>query len=362
MGFLSKIKKNEVKFGLENYVFLIRGAAKAGKSSFFAQIVEEMYGDSTKGLLIPFEKGYSAINGVNIFPYTIVPEMMIDEETYRGWEVFTQLVDEIINTPEEDRIKIVAIDTVDEFINVAIDETCRLSRIKTKKPCDSIDQSWGGFGRGRAFMKKMIKEQIEKLRGAGVGIFFIGHTKVKTLKTKIDEEEYQILGSNLTEDYDAVFANDADFILMITNDNKVVDGRMITGERYLRFRGDGFYAAGSRFANVPEQIPLDAKVFIQTLKNCVMGLANIKDMKTMDKLVEQEQKENKVTREKNKKASEEKLNELLTKIKQFGASDDTPIATKTELMGVIGEYEIDMKNPLNNNITSLQEIIDRFGI
>ncbi len=145
MGFLSKIKKNEVKFGLENYVFLIRGAAKAGKSSFFAQIVEEMYGDSTKGLLIPFEKGYSAINGVNIFPYTIVPEMMIDEETYRGWEVFTQLVDEIINTPEEERIKIVAIDTVDEFINVAIDETCRLSRIKTKKPCDSIDQSWGGL-------------------------------------------------------------------------------------------------------------------------------------------------------------------------------------------------------------------------
>lgn len=362
MGFLNKVKKNEVKFGLENYVFLIRGTAKAGKSSFFAQIVEEMYGDSSKGLLIPFEKGYSAINGVNIFPYTITPEVVIDEETYTGWEVFTGLVDEIINTPEEERIKIVAIDTVDEFINVAIEETCRTSRIKTKKPCDSIDSAYGGFGRGRMFMKKMIKEQIEKLRGAGVGIFFIGHTKVKTLKTKIDEEEYQILGSNLTEDYDAVFANDADFILMITNDNKIVDGRMITGERYLRFRGDGFYAAGSRFANVPEQIPLDAKIFIQTLKKCVMDLAGVKDEKTMNKLVEKEEKESKETREKTKKVSEDKLNELITKIKQFGASDDTPISTKTELMGVIGEYEIDLKNPLNNNITSLQEIIDRFGI
>ena len=363
MGFLSKIKKNEVKFGLENYVFLLMGVPKSGKTSTFANIVNEMYdGDFSKGLLIPFEKGYSAIDNVNIFPYTIVPEMIIDDVNYDGWDVFTQLVDEIVNTPEEERIKIVAIDTIDEFMNVAINEVCRQSRIKTKKPCDSINSAFGGFGNGRVHLRKMIKEQTEKLRGAGVGIFFIGHTKVKTLKTKIDEEEYQVLGSNLTEDYSAIFANDADFILMITNDNQIVNGKMVTGNRYLRFRGDGFYMAGSRFPNVPEQIPLDAKVFIQTLKNCVMNLAGVKDEKTMDKLIENEAKENKATREKNKKVSEEKLNELLTKIKQFGASDDTPIATKTELMGVIGEYEIDMKNPLNNNITSLQEIIDRFGI
>ena len=38
-----------------------------------------------KGYLSLLKKGYSAINGVNIFPYTITPEVVIDEETYTGW-------------------------------------------------------------------------------------------------------------------------------------------------------------------------------------------------------------------------------------------------------------------------------------
>lgn len=146
MSFLNKVKTNEVKFGLENYVFLIRSAPKLGKTSLYASLVKEMYGDITKGLLIPFEKGYSAINDVNVFPHTITPEMVIDDESYTGWEVFTGLVDELCN---QDHIKFIAIDTVDEFINVASEEVCRLSRIKTKKPCDSIDSSFGGFARGR---------------------------------------------------------------------------------------------------------------------------------------------------------------------------------------------------------------------
>ena len=145
MSFLSKVKKNEVKFGLDNYVFLLRGVPKSGKSSTYAEIVKEMYGDSSKGLLIPFEKGYSAIKDVNVFPYTIVPEMEIDGEHYTGWSVFCDLVDEICNLEGEDKIHIVAIDTVDELINVGIEEVCRISRVKNKKPCDSIDMALGGL-------------------------------------------------------------------------------------------------------------------------------------------------------------------------------------------------------------------------
>lgn len=360
MNFLQKVKKNEVKFGLENYVFLLRGIPKSGKSSFYAKLIEDMYGDSSKGLLIPFEKGYSAINGVNVFPYTITPELVIDDETFTGWEVFTSLVDELCALPAEEKPKIIAIDTIDEFVSVASEEVCRLSRLKTKKPCDSIDAAFGGFARGKKLLASMVKEQIEKLRGANIGIFFIGHTKLKTLKTKIDEQEYQVLGSNLTEDYDRIFANDADFILIIEEDNQIVNGKMVTGERYLRFRGDGFYSAGSRFPNVPEKTPLDTKEFINVLKKAVMEISGIKTESEYSKAVDQENKMRTEEVKHNKEVQEKTAIDLVEKIKAFGKAANTTVAM--ELKQALVDNEIDLKNPIKNKITALQEIVTRFNI
>lgn len=206
----------------------------------------------------------------------------------------------------------------------------------------------------------MIKEQIEKLRGANIGIFFIGHTKIKTLKTKIDEQEYQILGSNLTEDYDRMFANDADFILIIEEDKSIVNGRVVNGERHLRFRGDGFYSAGSRFPNVPERIPLDTKIFIDTLKKAVMEITGVKSERDYEKAVVKEEKEKTETLKHNKEIQEQTSIELVNKIKVFGKEVASAIAL--ELQQAIIENEIDLKHPTKNKITSLQEIITRFNI
>lgn len=208
----------------------------------------------------------------------------------------------------------------------------------------------------------MIKEQIEKLRGNGIGIMFIGHTKVKTLKTKIDEQEYQIMGSNLTEDYDRIFANDADFIMMISEDTNIVNGKLISGERFLRLRGDGFYSAGCRFHNVPERISLDAKVLINTIKTAVMELNNVKDETQYKEKVKEENiiKEKEIAH--NKEIEKDMAVELMGKIKAFGSNPNVATSVKEELVQACLSAELDMKEPTNNKLSALRDIVDRFKL
>jgi len=157
-----------------------------------------------------------------------------------------------------------------------------------------------------------------------------------------------------------MFANDADFILIIEEDKSIVNGRVVNGERHLRFRGDGFYSAGSRFPNVPERIPLDTKIFIDTLKKAVMEITGVKSEKDYEKAVVKEEKEKTETLKHNKEIQEQTLIELVNKIKVFGKEAASAIAL--ELQQAIIENEIDLKHPTKNKITSLQEIITRFNI
>ena len=362
MNLLKMAKTNEVKFDLANYVILLRGEAKSGKTTFYSQVVKELYNDTSKGLLIPFEKGYSAIQGVNVFPETIIPSMVINGQPMTGWKVFTEIVDEVCQLKGEDKINIVCIDTVDEFLKVAEAEVCKLSRIKTKKPCESVDSAFGGFARGKKYLANMVKEQIEKLRNANVGIVFIGHTKIKTLKTKIEEQEYNILGSSLTEDYDRIFANDADFILMITQENHIHNGVMTKGERFLRFRGDGFYNAGSRFHNVPEKIQLSARGFVDTLKKAVMEINEVKDVVEYETKVEAEFKASEEVAVKSQEEIKSLVDNMVERIKAFIEDPSVPAMRKQEFKEACLSRELNLREPYSNEVTAFQEVCGQFGL
>ena len=359
MGLLSKVKKNEVVLGFEDYCFLLRGECKSGKSSFYADLIKEFYHDTSKGLLIPFEKGYSAINDINVFPITILPKTKIDGVEKDGWDVFTSLVNELIETKDTNGIKMVCIDTVDEFMKVAIEKVKRLSIIETGKPCKSINDAFSGYGKGRERLGILVKEQTQKLRNAGYGVMYIGHTKYKTLKTKYDEVEYTILGSNLSEDYDKMIANDADIIMMITNEPKIVKGEIIGHERKLRLRSDGFYSAGSRFANVPETIECSAKAFIEAFKNAVKSASGITDDKELREKAKAQHEE--ILRE-----SKEQLPDPQEKFKIVQAMknklNDLSIEQKKEFKELLSLHNFDFKDPDNNDLDSLKLLVDKFGL
>lgn len=341
------------------HLFIIKDYILTHNTTLYSDLVKEFYHDTSKGLLIPFEKGYSAISDINVFPITILPKTKIDGVERDGWDVFSDLVNELIETRETNGVKMVCIDTVDEFMKVAIEKVKRLSIIETGKPCKSINDCFGGYGRGRERLAVLIKEQTQKLRNAGYGVMYIGHTKYKTLKTKIDEVEYSILGSNLSEDYDKMIANDADIIMMITNEPKIVKGEIVGHERKLRLRSDGFYSAGSRFANVPETIECSAKAFIEAFKNAVKSASGIKDDK---ELIEKAQ----VQHQEILKENEEQLPDPQEKFKIVQAMknklNDLSLEQKKEFKELLSLHNFDFKEPNNNDLDSLKLLVDKFGL
>jgi hypothetical protein len=68
---------------------------------------------------------------------------------------------------------------------------------------------------GKAMMRELVYSIMQKLRLAGYGIWFLGHTKFKNVKKDGDTEGYDTLASNLNEDLYKNIAQDMDFIMQI---------------------------------------------------------------------------------------------------------------------------------------------------
>ena len=278
MGLKDRMIVNEVKVDLSGNLFYILGKEKAGKSSLYADFVKEFYGDANKGFYIPFENGFSYIKGLNR-----------NDSVIEEWSDFVDLVDELVDEADELGIKVICLDTYDKFIKVATKEVLRLSKLKDGKKVDSLDGAYAGYGRGKIKLTEIVDEQLQRLRNAGLMIVVIGHTKYKKLKVKGTNDEYSLLGSNLTEDIHKIVANDADIIMMITVENKIEDGVIVGEERFIRFRSNGEYDCGGRIKNLPEKIKLDSKLFVKTLKEAISLDAEIK-YEELDKLVDKQHK------------------------------------------------------------------------
>lgn len=288
MDFSKMVKKNQVPLSLSKYFLLLRGKPKAGKTTFYADFVKEIFnGDTSRGVLIPFEKGYTSIGDLTVFDKTILPKMdaldennniIIDPLTKKpqkvlGWDVLLDFIDYL--TYDQDHIKFIGFDTVDEFMAVAEAKILDMSIKETKKPCKSINAAFGGYGKGKKRLGQIIKSLNQQLRECGLGIVFIGHTKYKTLKLKGSEEEYNVLGSNLNEDYDSFIANEVDTIAMITEEKDISNKEIVNVDRYLRLRGDGFYQCGSRLKAMPETIPFEIHTIVETFKDAIAVQAGI---------------------------------------------------------------------------------------
>lgn len=147
-----------------------------------------------------------------------------------------------------------------------------------------------------------MKSYFSDLYKAGFGLFGIAHTKSKNIIEKGMEETegYQMLTSNLTNKYEAVFGDIFDCVLTGTIDKDVVDGKMVSAQRRLYFRGTCEIDAGCRFSDgaVPEFIDFEdefkTQAFIETLKE---GMRKSKrkpvSKEQFNKMVEAEQQETK---------------------------------------------------------------------
>lgn len=250
-------KKNKVKCDIGSYIHYLRGVKKSGKTTLFRDILLEEYGSTDYGIHISIgnETGADALDEL----YTIEAE---------DWAKLMEIRDDLIENRAERPFKLVCLDTVDELVKLSTNEILRLHKKAKGATAESLNAAFGGYGAGRKKVEELIDQLLADLRHAGYGIFLIGHTKLKDVKEK-NGDEYQQLTSNLSSDFDGIFANKADVIMTISID-KTIDNGVITGtKRYMHFRDDGFVDCGSRFKGMVDKCEYGARNYIEAFENGV---------------------------------------------------------------------------------------------
>ncbi|TRO52231.1 hypothetical protein E2P63_03915, partial [Candidatus Bathyarchaeota archaeon] len=269
-------KPNRIMHDFGSYRHFIRGVKKIGKTTLFRDLVEEEYGDMSNGLLISIgqETGHKAL--ANLFAW----------ET-PTWKDLWELIDELVANKASNNFKVIALDTVDELVNLATDEMFA-EHLRTKKfPAKSVNDALGGYGAGRKYVIKLLNDVIYALESAGYGLVFIGHTKVRDIREKGVEDAYQVLTGAMETGYESVFADKADIIAVLYTERDVKDGAVQSSKRYIYFRDDGFVDCGTRFAGMPERVPYGAKEYLEAFRT---GIKNASGEKLTDEQLKAEAK------------------------------------------------------------------------
>ena len=350
-----KFMTNSVKCDIGSYIHYWRGVKKSGKTTLFYDLVKAQYGDLNKGLLIAVgdEIGYQALDGL---VYAETPT----------WADLIEVIDTLVEEKDDNDFEVVGLDTVDEMVKLAQEEVKRLHKKAKGQPAE-FNACFGGYGAPRKKVEELIDEQLARLRRAGYGVIYIGHTKLRDVKEK-NGDEYQQLTSNLSADYDGIFANKADIVMTIVVEKDIDENKHIDGTtRYMYFRSDGFVDAGGRFADMPEKIEYGADNYISAfeagVKGAIGGKVSAKDIEKRKKTESDDRKKAgvafaKATKE--NKVDSEKNEELVEEIKgKFTDLEDDASAEIKELMKELGVKNF--KAPDEIPTKALEQILDKIN-
>lgn len=360
MGF----KKNVVKLDLCSYPpYILMAPRKFGKTTWWYNLVEEAWGSQDRGLLISCgrEEGYHSLDGIQVEEVKEWNAEYDEELDRRG---LIQVIDDIIENNDEYKIKGVCFDTLDTFIDVGTNEIFRQHKKEKGTPCKSLNDAFGGFSRGKDRLLDLINKELERLRDAGIAVFFLCHIKLKEKTDMHSGEKYEQITNNLQ---DAIFTNIADAAQMVmvgVMDREINAGKLVSEDRVIYLRGNSQVDAGGRFTTLPEKISLDPKEFLKAFEMGVKG--SIKGEKTEKKInemkkAENEKREKKAALAKAADLESKKINEDLNfdyiaviKDKFMDAEDDVKNAVKE----IMAEYDIPNFKSTEVSTEGLKKIVD----
>ena len=328
-------KKNEVSVDIAHYRHYWRAPKKWGKTTLFANLINELYGNMDKGLLISCgnERGYSALDSL---VYVDCPE----------WATLMEVVDELIENKSDNDFAILGFDTVDELVAMAQREVVRLEYRKSGERKE-FNACLGGYGAGRKKVEELINSIITRLGDSGYCLIFIGHTKIRDIKEK-NGDEYQMLTSNLSSDYDGIFANKADICMMGTIEKNIDGGFVQDAERYMVFRGDGYIDAGGRFADIESKVEVSAKNYIKTVIDAIKK--SIKSHDVTDEYIENKKKQEQKEKEEFYQANKEKLMGNDPDVDEYEKNNEICNELKAEIKAAITNLDAETKKSLQTKL------------
>lgn len=372
-------KKNTVNLNPLAYNICLLGESKVGKTTLIYNVCKKLVGeDGYMFLEIGSERGADAIEGIK---YVNCPEWWFDYDEVSNSVGFADFVEDVVEnkSTEYKDLKTVVIDTYDQFITIAEDEEIRITnkalRASGKEKIKTINQAAGGYGRGEKEAIKLMFNAIAELKKVGVSTIILGHVKTKDVTDVITGETYQVITSDQQQNYFNALKKNLHFLGLAYIDRAIAKEKTkgngfsktigkVTGEaRRIRFRDDNFSVdSGSRFADIIDEIPMDADAFINAMQDAILAEqsksgVSIEEAKKKQKKLEDAEAEKALVEEskiKANKKAENAVDELKTLLKS-GSSNKEGLLAVSKLMR---EKGVDVKKLDEADADVLTEIID----
>ena len=265
-------KKTEISLNPLDYSIYLMGEGGIGKTTLVKQVCEKMVGDDGYIFLTcGKEADQATIEG-------IVQEAVWD------WEHFDEVTMDIIENRFTDYsdLKIVVIDTIDELMRMAEDETIRIwNRENPDKRTKSFKATFSGFNGPTDKATELVTNRLWELKRVGISPIIIGHTKKTDITDPVTLASYSMLSTNMDKRYFNALKNNVAYIdrdidkvktgrKNVVNGKEEIIGKVKSERRVICFRDDNFSVdSKSRFADIVDRIPLDADEFIKALTDAI---------------------------------------------------------------------------------------------
>lgn len=323
-------KRNHVSLNPLSYNICLLGESKIGKTTVIKEFCEKLTNNVEGGYLfaeIGQERGADAIEGIN---YVNCPTWDMDYDEDTNSVGFGDLIEDIIENKTSDykNLKVLVWDTYDQLINIAEQKSIELyNRVTPDKKVSSINAAWGGYARGEKKAIEIMLDAIANLRQVGVATIVIGHVKTKDNSDVMTGETFQTLTSDQQSNYFNALKKNMHIIGTAYIDRSIVKektgkkdsktgkeilkGKIVSESRKIKLRDDTYCVdCGGRFADITNEINLDASEFIQAINDAILAeqsksSQSLEEAKKVEVAKEKKLEKKVAENEKNTKESEE---------------------------------------------------------
>ena len=339
-------KKNKVSLNPLDANICLLGLPKIGKTTIMKEIAEKLVGEDGYLFLEMYrENGAKYIEDI---VYEDVPD----------WDTFVEIIDDIIDnrTTDYEDLKVVFIDTLDNALQLAEQESIRLwNKENPQKRTTAINAAWGGFMKGQDKAMELLQEQLFRLRTVGVAFSVIGHVKQSTVTDPITNETYQQITSDVSNRYFNQLKKNIDLVGIAYIDRELVKSKVNGKEvstvksetRKIKFRDDNYTVdSGSRMSQICSEINFDADEFIEAMKNALEA-----EVKKGGKSVADRKKENEKEEAENMKRiakAGKKLDTVKAEIVEFFTANKTDMAKIKPVLELCREHGFNNPNEIDN--------------
>jgi len=364
--------KREINIDPLSYNIAIIGESGIGKSTLIKNVCEKLAGDEGYiALDIGKESGHDAISGI-VSAY--IPD----------WATFKEFCEDVVENKLTDYkdLKVVVLDTYDQMLEIAEAEVIRMhNRANPDKPkINSIKAAFGGFMSGEDKATEIVLDKLWELKSVGVSFISIGHTKKRDIEDPVTGETFSTITSNMTQRQFNALKTKLHFLGVAYIDREIikqktgkrnavtkkdeVKGKILSESRRVTFRDDNYSVdSKSRFADIVDEIPLDADEFIKALQDAILAehskgdktlAESKKDLEKAKKAKEKEVAE-KLKQDKENKVDVERNEELIAIIQtKFSAA---PVEIKTTIKEIMAEYGFGNFKDIEVPTISLEKIV-----